>query len=127
VEVASPYSMGEEEFNRRVFYEPERFISLQSPASRQATLDSRYRYEELMERTEHMDFSARLHEIQVPTTLIWGRHDGVIPLSIGEAFAQGIRGAELYVLERAAHAPHLEQPNEVLKLLGDLLSRLSSA
>jgi len=127
VEIATPYSMGEEAFNRRVFYEPERFFSLQSPASRQATLDSRRRYEELMERTEVMDFSGRLHEIRVPTTLIWGRHDGVIPLAIGEAFARGIAGAQLHVLEEAAHAPHLEQPERVNHLLAALLSAVSPA
>lgn len=127
VEIATPYSLGEEEFNRRVFYEPERFFSLQSATSRQATLDSRRRYEQLMERTEVMDFSDRLHEIQVPTTLIWGRHDGVIPVAIGEAFARGIAGAQLHVLEQAAHAPHLEQPEQVNHLLAALLSAVSPA
>lgn len=112
-EVALPNSMSPEDFDKRVFFQPERFVSTQSEASRQKTIESRARYEELVRTTESMDFQDRLAEIQVPTRVIWGRHDGVIPLPIGEAFARGIRGAHLTVIEQAAHVPHVEQPQAV--------------
>lgn len=60
---------------------------------------------------------ARLGEIQVPTTLIWGADDGVLPLSYAHALQAAIAGATLHVIEGAAHIPHLQQPERFLACL----------
>jgi pimeloyl-ACP methyl ester carboxylesterase len=60
---------------------------------------------------------ARLSEIHVPTTLIWGADDGVVPLSYGEALRDAISGAELRIIEGAAHIPHLQQPERFVECL----------
>ncbi len=52
---------------------------------------------------------AELDRIDIPTTLLWGRHDRMVPLSIGEAAASR-HGWPLHVIDGAAHAPHIEQP-----------------
>jgi L-proline amide hydrolase len=44
------------------------------------------------------DLTARLHEINVPTLVITGRHDEVVP-SLAEAAHRAITGSELYVFE----------------------------
>lgn len=113
VHVVAPSSIPPEEFDKLVFFRPELVVRAQSEASRQATLESRVRYDRLVEHTAKMDFQDRLAEIRVPTSVIWGRHDGVIPLSNGEAFAKHIPGARWVVLEHAAHVPHIEQPHAV--------------
>jgi len=113
VVVTPPSSMSAEEFNALVFYRPERFSGIQTESGRQATAQARALYDRLAAVTEEMDFRERLAEIQVPVTVIWGRHDGVVPLPIGEEFARRIGGSRLVVLEEAAHAPHLEQPADV--------------
>lgn len=59
----------------------------------------------------------RLGELDVPTSLIWGAHDGVLPLSYAEALHQAIRGSSLHVLEGAGHIPHLQQPERFLACL----------
>lgn len=59
----------------------------------------------------------RLGQIGVPTTLIWGADDGVIPLSYAEALQAAIPNAKLQVLEGAAHIPHLQQPERFLQCL----------
>lgn len=66
---------------------------------------------------EHYILDARLRELQVPATLIWGADDGVLPLSYAEALRAGIRGATLHVIEGAAHIPHLQQPERTLACL----------
>jgi pimeloyl-ACP methyl ester carboxylesterase len=60
---------------------------------------------------------ARLREIAVPTTLIWGADDGVLPVSYAQVLRDGIPGATLQVLEGAAHIPHLQQPERFLACL----------
>jgi len=60
---------------------------------------------------------ARLKDINVPTTLVWGADDGVLPVSYAEALQAGIAGAKLHVLDGAAHIPHAQQPERFLACL----------
>ncbi|ETW95337.1 MAG: hypothetical protein ETSY1_31095 [Candidatus Entotheonella factor] len=53
----------------------------------------------------------RLHRIQVPTLLIWGESDGLVPVAYAEAYRDLIPGAELVVIPNAGHAPQAEQPD----------------
>jgi 2-hydroxymuconate-semialdehyde hydrolase len=52
---------------------------------------------------------AELRRIGVPTTLVWGRHDRFVPLSVAED-ASGRLGWPLHVIDDAGHVPHIEQP-----------------
>lgn len=67
--------------------------------------------------TEEHIVDARLREIAVPATLIWGADDGVLPLSYAHVLRDGIPGATLQVIEGAAHIPHLQQPERYLACL----------
>jgi len=46
---------------------------------------------------------AALASIEVPTLVIWGSVDTVVPLSQGRKLADMVKGAELFVMEEAAH------------------------
>lgn len=50
----------------------------------------------------------RLGAVKVPTLIVWGREDGLLPVAVGEAFAKDIAGARLTVLDKCGHVPHLE-------------------
>ena len=52
----------------------------------------------------------RLHRIQVPTQILWGAHDRLFPVAMGEAWRRGIAGATLTVVPDCGHLPPLEQP-----------------
>jgi pimeloyl-ACP methyl ester carboxylesterase len=58
----------------------------------------------------------RLPRIKAPTLIVWGRQDGLIPVSYGRTFASTIPGAQLEVLERVSHLVQLERLPEVLSL-----------
>lgn len=68
------------------------------------------------ETAEHF-MDARLGELRVPAHIIWGVDDGVVPVSCAEELQRGIPGAELHVLQGAAHIPHLQQPQRFLQCL----------
>jgi pimeloyl-ACP methyl ester carboxylesterase len=53
---------------------------------------------------------ADLAAITVPVTLLWGRRDRMVPLSVAQHAAARHRWP-LHVIEDAAHAPHIEQPD----------------
>lgn len=50
-----------------------------------------------------------LHRITVPTLLLYGDKDGLVPPRFGEAYRAAIPGARLVVLENAGHAPFDER------------------
>ncbi len=64
---------------------------------------------------------AELDRIDVPTTLVWGRHDRMVPLSVGQAAASR-HGWPLHVIDGAAHVPHVEQPEAFVDTLTAIMS-----
>jgi len=52
---------------------------------------------------------ADLARVSVPTTLLWGRHDRMVPISVAHHAATR-HGWPLHIVEDAAHAPHIERP-----------------
>ena len=52
--------------------------------------------------------------------MIWGGHDRVFPVAIGRQLSE-LLGAEFVVIEGTAHAPHIERPRQVNKILVEFL------
>jgi pimeloyl-ACP methyl ester carboxylesterase len=65
-----------------------------------------------------------LARLDVPTTLIWGRHDPVNRVRVAEAASERY-GWPLHVIEGAGDDPPLEQPEEFLRLLRTAIERTS--
>jgi len=55
---------------------------------------------------------AHLRRIECPTLVLWGRHDKLLPLPIGEFYAQNIPGARLEIVENCGHMLPFEKPAE---------------
>lgn len=64
----------------------------------------------------------RLKSLHVPTTLLSGEFDGVVPLSYMQALQDGIAGAELKIIKGAGHIPHAQQPERFLECLTEISS-----
>ncbi len=48
----------------------------------------------------------------LPTLLIWGREDGVVPLAAGEVFNRVIKDSRLTVFDGCGHRPEVEKTSE---------------
>ena len=61
--------------------------------------------------------------IKRPTLIVWGRQDGLVPLTDGERFNRDIAGSKMVVIEECGHVPNAEKPGEfnaaLLKFLGE--------
>lgn len=51
-----------------------------------------------------------LHRIDVPTHIVWGNEERIIPREYATALKDGIPGATLATISECAHMPHIEQP-----------------
>ena len=64
----------------------------------------------------------RIHRVRAPTLLVWGKEDRIVPPLYAEEFARRLGGARIEIVSQAGHAPHLEQPEAVARLVGDFLT-----
>jgi len=53
--------------------------------------------------------NGRLGGIKQPTLIIWGKQDGLLPLSDGEKFDKEIPNSTLIVFDQCGHAPQVEK------------------
>ena len=64
-----------------------------------------------------------LHRVKsLPTQIIWGRQDRIVPLSAAEAYQQAINGAKLSFLDNCGHHPEIEKTDEFVNLVRHFLS-----
>ena len=54
-----------------------------------------------------------LNTINVPTLIIWGAEDALIPLEAGRKMNSLIKGSQLVIIERCGHVPQEELPERV--------------
>jgi pimeloyl-ACP methyl ester carboxylesterase len=62
-----------------------------------------------------------LHRLRLPTLIVWGRQDAIVPVNCGELYHQHIRGSRFVVLEQCGHLPQVEKPGEFVNLLAEFL------
>ena len=63
----------------------------------------------------------RAHRITMPTLLIWGDSDGIVPPAYGNAFQELLPNAKLKVIKNCGHLPQIEQAEEFLSLVSSFL------
>jgi pimeloyl-ACP methyl ester carboxylesterase len=64
----------------------------------------------------------RLSEIRVPTLVMWGKQDQLLPVASGERYASGIAGAQLVTFDKCGHVPAQEHTAEFLAALMKFLA-----
>ena len=83
---------------------------------------------EVMIRQQHAimsrpDRSEQLAAIDVPTLVVCGREDALVPLEHSEEIASGIPDAQLRIIEGSGHLPTMEHPAQVSEALISWLQR----
>lgn len=73
---------------------------------------------------ERRDSSGMLGDIDVPTAIVAGAEDTLIPVSASESMHGAIKGSTLDVIAQAGHLPNLEQSTPFDAILRKFLQRL---
>jgi len=63
----------------------------------------------------------RLRLIEIPTLILWGAHDKVIPIEHSKFFKDSIRESQHEIIDDAGHAPFAEKPDQVSEILRNFL------
>jgi pimeloyl-ACP methyl ester carboxylesterase len=64
----------------------------------------------------------RLSHLKVPTLVVWGARDRVLPYSQGQEAAARLPEGTLELVPDCGHAPHVEQPERFVSGLGEFLN-----
>jgi pimeloyl-ACP methyl ester carboxylesterase len=67
------------------------------------------------------EISTMLELIHVPTLIVWGSLDPVIPVKYAEYFVKKIQDCRFYQIENCGHTPYVEDPKEFSKIVLDFL------
>jgi pimeloyl-ACP methyl ester carboxylesterase len=59
------------------------------------------------------DIASTLRSVTVPTLIVWGANDRLLPPTLGTVYSGEIPDARLVVLDRCGHVPMLEAPDEL--------------
>lgn len=65
------------------------------------------------------DTRHRLPEIEIPTLVVWGLNDHIVPVEAAIGYHRLIEGSRLELFERTGHVPQMERPARFNALLGE--------
>jgi pimeloyl-ACP methyl ester carboxylesterase len=63
----------------------------------------------------------------MPTLLVWGRHDAVIPLGHGRLAHAAMPGSQLEIFDDAGHFPHHSDPARFVQIVSEFMERSAPA
>ncbi len=73
---------------------------------------------------QRRDFARKLSSIAAPTLIVWGRHDGLLPIRNAYAGIENMPGAQLKIFENSAHSPMLEEPETFNRVVLEFLKQI---
>jgi pimeloyl-ACP methyl ester carboxylesterase len=63
----------------------------------------------------------RLHRIRIPTLVLWGREDALVPVAYAGEFARRIEDSRVQVLDDCGHAMQGDQPEQMFTAITEFL------
>jgi pimeloyl-ACP methyl ester carboxylesterase len=67
------------------------------------------------------------HQISVPTLIVWGKQDRVVPVRHAKVAHSKIPNARLHLFDNCGHTPQLEYPEEFNTLIRDFVHEMNAA
>jgi len=64
----------------------------------------------------------RLHRIEIPTLVVWGKQDSLVPVVYADEFGSRIAGSRVELIDDCGHIPQLEQPEQTWAAVGSFLA-----
>jgi len=119
------FRISAEENARRFYFDPERArrrVELLAKADPAVLVRNRSTVVRLAyPHFANPDLARWLHRIDVPTLLIWGANDGLVPVRFGETYHRLIANSKLIIIPQAGHAPFEEMPERFLAAVTEFL------
>jgi pimeloyl-ACP methyl ester carboxylesterase len=96
----------------------DRYYELTLREGNRASLTQRFQY-----RSGDAALAGQIPQLNLPTLILWGSEDRLIPPEHGQRFHQDIAGSQLQVFEGLGHVPHEEDPEATVRAVIKFLNR----
>jgi len=129
-EIADIFLMSPQELLAKAFYDPKQAPEYEQLYGRDPTPEE----QDLMARNREMAariawkpymhdprLPALLRRLRLPTLIIWGQQDAIIPVNCGAIYQQNIRGSRSVIMDRCGHLPQEEKPQEFVNIVAEFL------
>jgi pimeloyl-ACP methyl ester carboxylesterase len=73
--------------------------------------------------TESSTLTSQLNQIEVPTLLLWGKYDFVVPPALGASAAELIPNSKLVIFENSGHSPMDNEANGFAQAIIDFVEQ----
>ncbi len=95
-----------------------------SPLGIAATISSNLTAQQIDGETEQAALTNRLSEITVPTLLLWGEYDFVVPPALATSALSRIPNAQMIILEHSGHSPMIYEPEAFANAIQDFIEEV---
>jgi pimeloyl-ACP methyl ester carboxylesterase len=129
-EIADIFLHGQEGTRRLVYFDPQQMPEYQELFGRKPTPEEREIQAQNQENAIRFCWKPYMYDrslpwllprVHLPTLIVWGREDRIVPLECGELYQQAIPGSRLAVIDQCGHCPPLEKPEEFTRLAREFL------
>lgn len=118
--IVDPAAISPAERSKLAFHDPARFAIAPANPEAAAQMAENQRSLRVYAGLPFMhdpSLQARLADIACPALVAWGESDGIVDVDYGRRYADSI-GARYEIIAQAGHFPHIEQLDEVVRLIG---------
>ncbi len=131
-EIADIFLLGQEGSKKQAFFDPQQVPEYQDLFGRKPSPEEREIQAQNQETAVRYCWKPYMYNpslpwllprVRVPTLIVWGREDRIVPLECGELYQQAIPGSRLEIINQCGHYPHLEKLDEFTRLGRDFLLR----
>jgi len=68
-------------------------------------------------------FEARVHKLQTPVLVVWGKHDRFINVKLAYEIAEKLPNAKLEIIEKSGHYVHMDTPQALVDVVTKFLQQ----
>lgn len=114
-----------------LFYSSETAASVKQtaldPANEDAVLNNKVTTAKLTwaPRLYDPDLRKWLHRIKLPTQIVWGAQDAILPSAYAAEWARLVQGARVSLIQNCGHAPQIEKPEELESIVRTFIASRS--
>jgi pimeloyl-ACP methyl ester carboxylesterase len=131
-EIVDIFLLGQEATRKLTYFDPQQVPEYQELFGRKLSTEERELQTQNQETAIRLCWKPYMYNpslpgllprLRVPTLILWGQEDKIVPLECGELYQQAIPGSHLEVIDRCGHCPPLERPDEFSRLVLNFLTQ----
>ena len=74
-----------------------------------------------------LNLSPEMHKIKIPALVLWGRHDGSLPVELAQDAYDNLGTAEndkyMHIFEYSGHTPFLEEEKDFIEKVKEFIEK----